>query len=118
VRFVNSVGLASYATITVDLLEANPALTAKGTIKGRVVESDRPQAGLDVVLTDDKGAEKGKVKTKADGTFELADLPAGKYKVSATKSANGRKGVYPRKNEDFIDLKPGGVESVEVVLFL
>ena len=62
-----------FATVTVDLLEANPALTAKGTIKGTVIEGDRPQAGLDVVLTDDKGAEKAKVKTKADGTFRALD---------------------------------------------
>jgi hypothetical protein len=118
VRFVNSVGLTSFATTTVELLEANPALTAKGTIKGVVREGERPQAGLDVVLTDDKGAEKGRVKAGADGTFTFADLPAGKYKVSANKSSSGRKGVYPRAAAEFIDLKPGGTETAEVVLFL
>jgi hypothetical protein len=118
VRFINSVGLTSFATITVDLLEANPALTAKGTIKGTLLEGDRPQAGLDVVLTDEKGAEKAKVKTKADGTFEFTDLAAGKYRVSASKPANGRRAVHPRKAGDFIDLKPGGVETIELTLFL
>ncbi len=118
VRFINSIGLTSFATITVDLLEVNPALTAKGRIKGTVIEGDRPQAGLEVVLTDDKGVEKARVKTKADGTFEFADLAAGKYRVLALKPANGRKAVYPRRIGDFIDLKPGGVETVELPLFL
>ena len=118
VRFINGVGLSTFDTITVNLLEANPALTAKGKILGKVMEGDRPQAGLEVVLTDERGAEKGRVKTKDDGTFEFADLPPGKYKVSASKSSDGRKGVYPRQPRDFIDLKPGGAATVELPLFL
>jgi hypothetical protein len=118
VQFVNAVGLSTFRSISVELEENDPAKTALGTIKGRVIESDRPQSGLEVILTDDKRAEKGRTKTKDDGTFELSDLPAGKYRLSVSKSSNGRVGTYPRTATEFIDLMPGGTVTAEVPLLL
>src|SRR5262249_40292552 len=118
VCFVNALGRSAFATTEVELLEKDPALTAPARITGRVVRGSNPQPDLKVLLTDDKGAEKGKATTKDDGTFAFEGLPAGKYRLSATRPGYGYRGDFPRKADEFIDLKPGATETAEVVLFI
>jgi hypothetical protein len=119
VQFVNHLGLSAFATTTVDLEENDPAKTALGKIRGRVLEGDRPQGGLTVYLTDDKRAERGKQESKADGSFEFDNLPAGKYRLGVERaSPNKRVGTYPRKGTDFIELAPGGSVTADLSLLL
>jgi hypothetical protein len=118
VCFVNALGRNAFATTEVELLEKDPALTAPARITGRVVRGSNPQPGLTVLLTDEKGAEKGKATTKDDGTFAFEGLPAGKYRLSATRPGLGFRGDFPSKAGEFIDLKPGATETAEVVLFI
>jgi hypothetical protein len=118
VRFVNSLGRSAFATTEVELVEKDPALTAPARITGKVARGANAQPGLTVLLTDDKGAEKGKATTKDDGTFAFEGLPAGKYRVSATRPGLGYRGEFPRKAGEFIDLKPGATATAEVELYL
>src|SRR5262249_35989369 len=75
VEFVNAAGLGAFATASVNLLDADPKPpSGPGRIHGVVLEGGRPQADLEVALTDSKakdGKEKEaeKKKTAADGTF-------------------------------------------------
>ena len=59
---------------------------------GTVVEADRPQAGLEVVLADKDGKVVAKTKTGEKGTFEFKDVAAGSFVVSSAKPVTGRKG--------------------------
>jgi hypothetical protein len=118
VQFVNQVGLSTFATTSIDLLETDPNLAKGGTIKGKVTEGDRPQVGLPVVLTDEKGVEKAQTKTKEGGVYEFTGLPPGKYRVSSVKTSNSRSGSVPRDPRLFIDLKAGTTETADVVLYL
>jgi hypothetical protein len=118
VRFVNALGKDDFATTTVELLEKDPALTAPGKITGKVVRGSAPQPGLEVTLTDEKGAEKGQVTTKDDGTFAFEGVPPGKYRVSSVRRDYGYRGAFPRKAGEFITLEPGATATAEVVLFI
>ncbi len=118
VRFVNGLGLSTFATTTLELVEVDPGLTAPGKIVGKVSYGTTPQQGLEVILRDDKGAQKGKTATKADGGFAFNDVPPGRYRVSSTKRPYGYAGQFPRKNDEFIVLKPGATAEAEVTLFL
>ena len=119
VQLVNQIGLSTFATTSVELTEEDPAKTAAGKITGTVVQGGQPQADLDVVLTDEKGAEKGKAKTKADGTYEFADVAPGKYRLNVKKANNGRVAAHPSaKVDDFFTMAPGGSVSAQLALLL
>ncbi|MFO0850728.1 MAG: carboxypeptidase-like regulatory domain-containing protein [Gemmataceae bacterium] len=68
---------------------------ASAVITGTVVEAGRPQANLDVTLSDAKGTAVKTVKTRDDGAFRFDGLAAGKYTVSAAKSASRRTARQP-----------------------
>jgi hypothetical protein len=98
VQFRNGVGLSTFATGQVELSASGDVAAAKpapGHIRGRVLEGPRPQAELEVVLKDTKGAEKAKTATRADGSFAFEDVPPGKYQVSTHKPLSQRKGEMP-----------------------
>ena len=118
VQLVNQVGLSTFATISVELTEEDSAKSAPGKIAGTVLQGAQPQGELEVVLSDDKGAEKGKAKTKADGTFAFEDVAPGKYRLAVTKASNGRVAAFPRKAGDFLTLAPGGSATAELSLLL
>ena len=119
VQLVNQIGLSTFATTSIELTEDDPAKTAPGKITGTVVQGGQPQADLEVVLTDEKGAEKGKAKTKADGTYEFADVAPGKYRLNVKKASNGRVAAYPSaKADDFLTMAPGGAVTAPLALLL
>ena len=118
VQMVNRLGLSGFATATVDLTDDDPAKTAPGSISGRVLEGARPQAGLTVTLTDEKGMAKATAKTDADGKYSFKGLAPGKYRLGSTKTSSGRVGKYPRVDTEFLDLAPAADTTADVLLFL
>jgi hypothetical protein len=118
VQFVNPLGLSSFATAVIDLSDEDPAKSMPATISGKLLEGTRGQGGLEVILTDEKGAEKARQKTQPDGTFAFKGLAPGKYRLSATKTSSARTAVFPRVPGTFINLAAGAEEKVELVLYL
>jgi hypothetical protein len=106
VVFESGVGLAAFDTATVEVVDAIPPVP--GRVAGKVVEGTRPQAGLDLVLVDAKGAEKGRAKTADDGTFEFAGLPAGAYRVVCVKP------TPPTRGEADVTVAAGSTAEVTV----
>ena len=81
-----------------------------GTLSGQVVDTLGARvAGASVTLTRD-GSQVIESKSNAEGTFTFANLPAGRYQVTATA-----KGFQPRTT-DPIYAGPGARPIVEVVL--
>jgi hypothetical protein len=117
VGMTNAVGLTAFASHNVDLRDEDPAKTKPATIRGKITESDRPQSGIEIVLSDEKGEEKARVKSDDDGNYVFADVPPGKYRLSATKSRTSRKAAYPRDKPTF-EVMPGAMLSIDLVLFL
>jgi hypothetical protein len=90
VQFTNGVGLTeTVGPIVIKLVDAKPA---GATIKGEVVEGERAQAGLEVILRDPQGVVKDKVKTDAAGKFVFKDVPAGQYQIVVVKTGSMTKG--------------------------
>lgn len=116
VQFVNGVGLGTFETATIDLVDADPK-NGPGKIQGVVLEGDRPQANLEVVLSGDKAAvmnkdkDKGKTKTKEDGTFVFDNVAPGTYEVSCAKPSTERKATVP------VTVPPNQTVTVKVPLY-
>ena len=74
----------------------------------------RPQASLDVLLSDEKGVVKQKVKSGADGSFLFEGVAPGKYWAAASKpgSASDRQG-----HADFT-VEPGKRATPRIDLYL
>jgi hypothetical protein len=81
----SNVGVTARLAGSVNLFDGPPPADVQAGLRGRVLESERPQAGLEVTLTLPTGAAPRTTKTDADGNFRFDDLPAGKFTVSATK---------------------------------
>ena len=88
-QFTNAAGLSTFITTTVDVTDAD---IGGGKIQGKVVEGTIPQPGVEVILADGKGAQKGKATTAPDGSFSFQSLKPGKYVAKASKPTSGRKG--------------------------
>lgn len=104
VRFTNTAGLSATETVRIQLVDpANGSKTGPdgaagakpGSIAGSVLEGDRPQAGLEVALRDEKNNLKASTTTDAAGTFLFKDVTPGAYKVVSGKSAAKTKGETP-----------------------
>jgi hypothetical protein len=116
--FVNRVGLSS--TITQRLELYDPAQSkrgkdaaAKGRLTGTVLEGTRPQANLDVMLRDARGALKDRVaKTGADGTYAFEGVDPGTYVVSARKLTSSS----PSYREATVVVTPGLTTEVPLEL--
>ena len=111
-QVTNRVGLSTYASISVQLSDKVPVPPTQ--IVGRVFEGELPQAGLEVVLADEKGKQQAKVKTGADGRYAFTDVKPGKYKVSTAKPTSS---TTRRASED-VDLKPGQTATVNLTVTL
>ena len=71
VQFVSGVGLSSFDTAAVEVVDAVPV--EPGRLQGKVVEGPRSQPGLDLVVVDAKGAEQGRATTDRDGRFAFPE---------------------------------------------
>ena len=109
VEFVAGVGLGSFATATLTVVEAIPV--EPGKIRGTVKQGDRPQSGLAVRVLDDKGAEKKQAKTNDLGGFEITDLAPGTYRVVCTKP------TPPTVGSAQVTVKPGETATAEIGMF-
>lgn len=112
VQMSNRAGVTTSAVAELELTDEDPALTAPGTITGKVVLGSRGQPNLEVILKDAKGTEKARVKTRQDGSFVFEAVPPGQYTVHATKREVQRRGQAKAAVE------PGKTVTVTVELTL
>ena len=112
VQFINAAGLSSFASIAVELTDGDPDKNDPGGITGTVLEGALPQPNLEVVLKDDKGAEKGRAKTKDDGKFVFEKVPPGAYSLTVTKSATMREGTA------HVSVEPNKTATAEIKLLM
>ena len=109
VEFVAGVGLGRFDTATLAVVEAIPA--EPGTIRGSVREGSRPQPGFEVRVLDEKGAEKGKVRTDEAGRFEVAGIAPGNYEVVSIKE------TPPTRGSARVAVKSGETVRADVAMF-
>lgn len=86
---VNGAGLTSSSSASVEVVDAIPEKPA--AIAGVLREGNRPQAGLEVTLSDARGMALFKVNTDADGKYLFPELKPGAYMLAAEKVATRRK---------------------------
>jgi hypothetical protein len=113
VQLVNAVGQSEFATTTVELVEFDAAKARLGKVQGKVLEGEREQPDLTVLLRDEKGAQKDKTTTKSDGSFVFENVAPGKYKVYASKVAS----TGTRKGEVPVQVDPGKSADVKIPLY-
>jgi hypothetical protein len=89
VQFTNGVGQTTTKVAVIKLVDAK---AGSATIKGKVVENDREQDGLEVLLRDPKGEVKDKAKTDKDGKFVFKNVAPGTYQLVAIKSSSKTQG--------------------------
>jgi hypothetical protein len=89
-QLVNFAGLTAFASEAVEVVETD-APTVGGIIL-TVVEGDRPQADVEVRLTDATGKEMGSQKTDKDGVAKFRDLAPGKYNATGAKESSQTSG--------------------------
>jgi hypothetical protein len=112
VQFVNRVGLGTFDTTIIELMETDPDSTGPSRIKGKVVEGPRGQPGLEVILRDEKGMEKGRAKTQSDGSFLFDNLKPGRYSLFC------RKPDTQRRASAMVTVSPNKTSSVTLNLSL
>lgn len=96
VRATNGAGLVSFATTSVDVLDALPIPPA--SIVGVLYEGSLSQANMEVRLLDEAGKNVlQSVKTDATGKFSFTGLKPGNYRLAATKVSSNRKANVPVK---------------------
>lgn len=103
--------------------EKKPSVKAPAAdaVTGTVTLNGKPLAGAFIRLTSDQGPGKGHSgKTNDDGTFELPDVPPGKYKVSFTTTdpAVTIPGAYRNSAQTplLIEVTKGGAKMGEIKL--
>lgn len=106
---VSRVGLSASDTATVEVVDALPV--EPGRLQGRVVEGGRPQPGFDVLVVDEKGAEKGRATTDRGGRFAFPALAPGAYRVVCFKPTPPTRGLARAA------VAPGKVAEVTVEMF-
>lgn len=109
-QLTSRAGMVEWITTKLSLGSADMA--DAGSVRGKVLEGPRPQAGLEVLLKDDKGAVKAKTTTGDDGTFGFGGVKPGKYTAASSKPVSGRKGAAS------VDVAPQQQAEVTVELWL
>ncbi|MCA1685938.1 MAG: carboxypeptidase-like regulatory domain-containing protein, partial [Planctomycetia bacterium] len=108
VQFINGIGRSTFGTAEIELLDGDPVF--RGDLRVRVVEGDRPQPGLTVLLFDPKNAPKGRGVTGPDGTYLFEGLDAGPYVAASDKPSTPAAGRAP------VTVAPGTTTPVDVEL--
>lgn len=107
----NGVGLTS--THIMDVLIEDPAMSSSkeklATIKGNVVQGDRPQRGLTVALFDDKKMPVKTTRTDDSGNFTFTDLNAGSYILVCQREDNAQA-------REVVTVEKGGEKTVTLSL--
>jgi hypothetical protein len=111
---VTGTGVVAFATASIELVDFDPAKVAPGKITGVLMEGEVPQIGLEVVLKDDKGADRAKAATTAGGAFAFDPVPPGTYKLVAIKRVSGAE----KEASAEVKLAPGGAERRRLDLYL
>lgn len=93
----NGAGLTTFATTTINLIAASA--TPVGKIQGVIVEGNRPQAQLEVILLKAAGGEVSRTKSTTAGEFTFANVPSGEYHLTTSKPASQRKAAATVKVE-------------------
>ncbi len=91
VQFITRTGVPEFKTVVVEVTDADPAKLTPGRIVGTVAEGSAAVAGLEVVLRDEKGVEKGRTTTADQGRFSFDGVLPGKYQLTAEKTKNPRR---------------------------
>jgi hypothetical protein len=90
VQATSKVDLSATAIVTIKLVDAKPGAAS---IKGVVVEGDRPQPGLEVVLRDPQGVPKDTVKSDDKGVFLFKNVAPGTYQIVVVKGSDNTQGA-------------------------
>jgi hypothetical protein len=90
IQFVKKAGPAKFATLRLPL--GDPADRKKASVRGRVVEGDRPQADVPVRLYDARAQQKGETRTNERGEFAFTKLDPGRYRLTAAKTVSATRG--------------------------
>ncbi len=103
VRFTNGAGLTATETVRIQLVDPDGGKTTPGgdkiaanklsSIEGTVVEGNRAQPNVEVILKDADGkVVKATTTTDAAGKFIFKDVAPGAYRVASSKSTAKTKG--------------------------
>jgi Carboxypeptidase regulatory-like domain len=113
VQVTNKLGLKAFAAGSVELIDVEKEKPTYGVVIGTVVEGDRPQVGLTVILCDEKNHTISEVQTKEGGAFRFEMVPPGKYTVTSRKKTS----TLPRVGKTDVEVKTGATSKVKVELF-
>jgi hypothetical protein len=97
-QFTNGIKREAYQKTSVTILPPEGPGGPKGKagrIEGTVVDGDRTQPKLPVILRDTQGKELDRKETDVDGAFVFDKLPPGAYEVEALKEFPRKKGKAP-----------------------
>jgi hypothetical protein len=89
-----------------------PVAVAAGQIRGRIMEADRPQPDLEVVLRTNTGTAVANTKTAKDGTFMFEKVAPGLYVVASRKETSSS----PLVGEGRVTVESGKTHEVIVSL--
>ncbi len=90
-QFTSAVDLGASQTVVIQLVDAPVVASIEGTVK----QGGRGQPGVTVVLRDAQNAARDSVTTDAKGKYIFKSVPAGPYRVIATKTADFTRGETP-----------------------
>ncbi len=96
-QVTNGAGLVATETVQIELIPAKGAAggaapAGKASIEGKVVQGDRPQPNLPVLLRDAAGGVKDTTMTDDKGGFLFKEVLPGTYRVFASKTGDSTKG--------------------------
>jgi hypothetical protein len=92
VQFISRAGQSSFATTTIDLIDADPSKVLPGRMEGVVVEGATPIPGLKVSLRNEKNVELQTTTTDDQGAFKFEKLTPGKYLLYTSRPSTKRQG--------------------------
>lgn len=114
VQFTNNAGLSSFATATLEVVDALPV--KNGRVLGSVLEGSIRQPNLTVYLMDPKSKAPdkviAKVQTTMTGTYAFDNVAPGNYYVFCDKTSTQRQALVP------VTVEAGKIANVDLSLVL